>query len=399
MSVQPRQETPHHRPPRPASPNGEAQRPDSTQEQSIEIARGVLLLGVFHIHALHALIDHLGDTSNARLAWLQIKLLSGHVVLFFALSGLTSAALAERAPRVVLQRSLMLMLVAAGSHAIGVLILHALWQPWHSTFHLLSELVRPVVFGTGHANFVAWFFVVLAVVRLLAYVLSRHGRSFLLLTAIGVAVITGSIQVGLPPNLYEWRNWPAALLMFVLGMHIAPGWRVPHAIGLPAAIAGLALPLFNRPDLWSAGFCVGCEPQFVAQPTVGGYGFMPLYFAQEFAAVFGLLWLARLLSMTALAKTLAWIGRRSLQLLVLHGWVILSAYGLAGAIPLQSAGAWLFVAVLVANTMLHVLLYKLLSKPLGAFFMACSAASGRLTAMARVTARAARRTKASTSRH
>jgi hypothetical protein len=370
----------------------------SSKDQTVEIARGILLLGVFHIHALHALTDHLGDGSASRLAWLQIKLLSPHVVLFFALSGMTSAALATKTFAIVANRSLMLMLVAALSHAIGVLIQYALWKPWQSTMDVLTELIGPVIAGTEYVNFIAWFFVVLAVVRVLAFLLSWNWRVFVLVAAVAAAAIVVSRRLGLPDNLYEWRNWPAALLFFVLGTKIAIGWRVPHWAGLPATLGGLLLPLLNRPALWTDGLCLRCDPQFVAQPTVGGYGFVPLFFTQELLAVFGLLWLAGLLTATPVAHALAWVGRRSLQLLVLHGWVILSSYWLAAYIALPSAGAWLFLAVFAANTLLHVVLYNLLAKPLGAFFLACSAGSRKLVAMSRIAGRAARRRLAPASR-
>jgi hypothetical protein len=370
----------------------------SGKDQSVEIARGLLLLGVFHIHALHALLDHLGNGDAARLAWWQIKLLSPHVVLFFALSGMTSAALADKTFAIVAVRSLMLLLVAAGSHAIGVVIQYALWKPWQSSLDALAELVQPIILGTGYVNFIGWFFVVLAVVRVFAFMLAWNARLFVLAAAITVAAIAVSQRLGLADNVYEWRAWPAAMVLFVLGTRIPSGWRVPHWVGLPATIAGLLLPLINRPTLWTEGVCLRCDPQFVAQPMVGGYGFMPLYFAQEVVAVFGLLWLAGLLTRTPLARALAWVGRRSLQLLVLHGWIVLSVYGLAALVAAPSSGAWLFPAVFAANTLLHVLLYTVFSKPLGVFFMACSATSRRLVAMARAAARTARRRVAPPSR-
>lgn len=182
----------------------------SSKDQTIEIARGALLLGVFHIHVLHALLDHLGDAGASRLAGLQIKLLSPHVVLFFALSGMTSNALADKTFPIVARRSLMLILVAAGSHAIGVLMQYALWKPWRSTLDLLADIAGPIVFGTGYANFIGWFFIVLAVVRLLAFLLSWNWRVFVLMVAVAVAAIVASQRLGGPDNLYEWRAWPAA---------------------------------------------------------------------------------------------------------------------------------------------------------------------------------------------
>ena len=370
----------------------------SSKDQRVEIARGVLLLGVFHIHALHALLDHLGDGSASRLAWLQIKLLSPHVVLFFALSGMTSTSLADKAFSIVASRSLMLVFVAALSHAIGVLSVYALWDPWPSTLNLLKALAGPIVFGTGHANFIGWFFVVLAVVRVFAFLLGWNWRVFLLVAAIAVAAIVVSRRLGLPDNLYEWRQWPAALVLFVLGTRIGQGWRVPLWVGLPATLGGLLLPLFNRPALLAEGACLRCDPQFVAQPMVGGYGFMPLFFAQELLAVFGLLWLAGLLTTSPMARALAWVGRRSLPLLVLHGWIVLSAYGLASFVSAASAGPWLFVAVFAANTLLHVLMYRILARPLGVFFMACSTSSRRLVSMAHGAGRVAGHAAAPSSR-
>jgi fucose 4-O-acetylase-like acetyltransferase len=361
----------------------------SNKDQPVEIARGVLLLGVFHIHVLHWLVGHVADAGVAGLAWLQIKLLTPHVVLFFALSGMTSTTLADKNVALVVQRSLMLILVAAFSHVIGVLIHYALWRPWRDGIDPWAELLQPVVLGTGYANFIGWFFVVLAVVRVLAFLLSRDWRAFILVAALFVAAILACKRLGLPDNLYEWRHWPAALLMFLLGTRLTRWRRVPHWIGLPAAIAGLALPLANRPGLWAEGLCLRCDPQFVAQSMVGGWGFLPLYAAQEVLAVIGLLWLAGVLAQTPLAHVLAWVGRRSLPLLVLHGWVILATYGLAAYIAAPALGAWLFLAVFAANTLLHVLLYQLLAKPLGIFFTACSATSRRLVAAARAARRRA----------
>jgi peptidoglycan/LPS O-acetylase OafA/YrhL len=355
----------------------------SSKAQPVDVARGLLLLGVLHIHVLHWLVDHLADAGTARLAGLQIKLLTPHVALFFALSGMTSAELGNKSFAIVAQRSLLLILVAAFSHAIGVLIQYALWRPWRDGVDPWAEVLRPIVLGTGHVNVIGWFFIVLAVVRVLAFVLSSNWRAFTLVVTVAVAAIVACQRLGLPDNLYEWRHWPAALLMFLLGTRLARLQRVPHWIGLPAAVAGLVLPTFNRPGLWAEGVCLRCDPQFVAQPIVGGYGFWPLYAAQEALAVVGLLWLAWLLAQTSLAHALAWVGRRSLQLLVLHGWVILSAYGVIAFIAVPSAGAWLFVAVFAANTLLHLVLYKIFAKPLGLFFSACSASSRRLVAASR----------------
>jgi peptidoglycan/LPS O-acetylase OafA/YrhL len=347
----------------------------------IDVARGIVLLGVFYVHALYILLNHFGDPGVLQLAWLQIKLLAPHVVLFFALSGMTSAGLPEKSLRIVGNRAVLLILIAIFSHVIGVLIEHTLWKPWTPIGGLLKEIVKPIVLGTGHSTYVAWFFVVLAVVRCFAFLLASNRRHFFVALAVAAAAVGAAELLQFPGDFYEWRNWPAAFLMFLLGTYLVRGWRVPHAVGLTAAVVGLGLSLVNRPELFTEGICLHCDIQFVAGPEIGGQGVMPLYLVQELLTLIGLLWLSRVMAMTPLARALAWFGRRSLKLLVLHGWVILSFYGLAAHVLLESSSAWLFAAVFAGYTLLHFLLYEIVNRPLNRFMLACSQASRRLVAL------------------
>lgn len=357
----------------------------------VEVARGLLLLGVLHIHALYATLDHLGQVELAHQAQWQIKAMAPHVALYFALAGMTSRSLADKAWPVVLQRSLSLLLLALLSHALGVLIEHATWKPWTSALDVLLLMARPAVEGTGYSTFVAWFFVVLAVTRLFAFALARGWRHFAAALVCTAALVLLARRLGLPDNVYEWRNWPAALVLFWCGTRIASQWRVPPALGVLSVMAGLALPLINRPALWSDGVCLTCDAGFVAQPMVGGYGFMPLYFLQEGIAFIGLLWLAQGAAALAVGRFLAYVGQRSMPLLLLHGWVILTFYGLIGPLLPAQAGMWLFVAIFAINTALHLVLYRLLHRPLHRFIALCSAASHRLVQLLRAVPRMSRR--------
>ncbi len=360
----------------------------------VEVGRGLLLLGVFHIHALYAALDHLGNGELARQAQWQIKALAPHVALYFSLAGMTSRSLADKAWPLVVQRSLLLLLVALFSHTLGVLILQALSTPRKSALDLVVEIARPVVEGTGYSTFVAWFFVVLAVTRLFAFALAKGWQSAIAALACAATFVVAGRWFGLPDNLYEWRNWPAALVLFWLGTRIAPAWRVPHAVGVLSVIAGLALPLINRPTLWRDGVCLACDTSFVAQPMVGGYGFMPMYFLQEGIAVIGLLWLSQRAATLSVGRFLAYVGRRSMPLLLLHGWLILLLYGLIPYVVPRHGGAWLFVAIFAVNSALHLLLYRLLQWPLDRFIALCSAASHRLTMPLRAVLRGGHRRSA-----
>ncbi len=360
----------------------------------VEAARGLLLLGVFHIHALHAAIDHLGTGEVARLAQWQIKALSPHVVLYFALAGMTSRSLANKAWPVVLQRSLMLLVVALFSHALGVLLLYLFGQPRMSSVDALAEMARPIVDGTGHSTFVAWFFVALAVTRLFAFAWANGWPRFVAALGVAAGVVVAARWLGLAENFYEWRHWPAAVVMFLLGTRIGPTWRVPHAVGAVASVAGLTLPLVNRPALWSEGPCWSCDAAFVAEPMVGAYGFAPLYFVQAGVALVGLLWLMQAAAALPLGRLLAYVGRRSMPLLVLHGWLILSLYGFAPYLLPRWAGVWMFLVIFAVNTALHLVLYRRLATLLDRFIALCSATSRWLLARLRLAPGARRRSEA-----
>jgi hypothetical protein len=359
-----------------------------------EVARGLMLLGVIYIHVLIATLDHFGDTLNGRLAYLQIKLLAPNVAVFFALAGMSSRLLGAKAWPVVVQRSLMLVLLAWLSHVVGVVIQHLLWTPWPAALPLLKTLLRPLAYGIAHSTFVPWFFVVLAVARLFAYACARGWQVFLVALIGAVALVAAARAAGLPDNFYDWKRWPAAVLMFLIGMRLSPAWRVPHTLGLLGALGMLALSIVNRPALLREGVCLHCDLLFIAQPMVGEFGSMPAYFAQQGLAVIFLLWLSQQAAASHAARLLAYIGRQSIQLLMLHGWVILSFYGLMYYLLPRSVGAWVFVAIFALNVALHLALLRLLASPLGACLGWCSAASHRLAGALRSGALSWRRFRA-----
>ena len=340
----------------------------------VEVARGLLLLGVFHVHALYALLDHLHDPQFRALALLQIRFLTPHVVLFFVLSGMTSRALADKPAALMLHRSLSLWMLAVASHLVSVVIDHALWKPWSGAYPVVRDLAKPIVLGTGWWSF-GWFFVVLAIVRLFAYVWARDRRTFAA-AAVGSAVmIAASLLFELTDNFFEWRYWPAAFVLFVIGQHLHANLRIPHWAGVPATLAGLLLPVLNHPTVLTDGPCMACAPHALAEPMVGYFGLLPVFALQVGVSIVGLLWLAPFLSIGAPGRLLSFIGQRSMQFLVLHGWISFSVFGLVSYLPLASAGTWLFFAIVVINPLLHMALYRLLQTPLDRLIALCSSAS------------------------
>jgi hypothetical protein len=345
--------------------------PRATTLSPVEVARGVLLLGVLHVHALYGLLPAVDGARDAAASLLQMKMLTPHVVLFFALAGMTSRRLGDKPLRTVMHQSLLLLFIGAATHVLGMLVEHALWLPWNGWRPLLRDVGKPLLLGTGLLS-MAWFFITLAVVRLFAYAWTVGMRTFVIAAGIACVLIAASLMLGGPNNLYEWRNWPAAFVAFMIGQRIDAQRRVPHALGLPCALAGIVLPLTNHPLVLQEGLCLGCEIEFIAYPTIGGFGFAPLYFVQELLALIGLLWLVGLMGAGRLARMLAWFGRRSLVLLMLHSLIASALYGLYKAIDPPLGGVLFFALVLVVNPFAHYAAYRLLHQPANGFVALCT---------------------------
>jgi hypothetical protein len=334
----------------------------------------LLLLGVLHVHALYALIPSLESPSDLTAAVVQMKMLTPHVVLFFALAGMTSRRLAGKSLRSVLQQSILLLLVGAAAHVLGTLVEHALWLPWNGWYPLLRDIGKPLLFGTGLLS-LGWFFVTLAVVRMFAYTWGRSLVVFALAAAAVTLGVAASRALGGPDNLYEWRNWPAAFVAFMIGQRVSQDLHVPHAIGVPCFVIGLVLPLLNHPGLLNGGLSLHSHISFIAYPTVGGFGFAPLYFVQEFIALFGLLWLVRQFGAHHFARLLAWFGRRSLVLLMLHSCIASALYGLYKAIDPPIDGLAFFAVVLVVNPLAHFVAYRLVGRQADGVIALCARAA------------------------
>jgi hypothetical protein len=340
----------------------------------------LLLLGVLHVHALYALMPSLQHAPTIGASALQMKALTPHVVLFFALAGMTSHRLGEKPLQSVLHRSLLLLVIGAATHVAGTVVEHVLWLPWSGWYPVLRDIGKPLLLGTGLLS-LGWFFVTLAVVRLFAFAWARSFAVFALAAATVAALLVAAWALGLPNNLYEWRNWPAAFVAFLIGQRLPRDVSVPHSVGALCVVAGMVLPLMNHPTIPDDGLCLSCHPEFIAYPTVGAFGFAPFYLLHELLALVGLLWLVRQVGSTRFGRMLGWFGRRSLALLMLHGCIASALYGLYKAIDPALDGLPFFVVVLVGNPLAHALAYGLLGAPIEGFVALCSRAARRVVAI------------------
>lgn len=340
-----------------------------------ELARGYVLLGVLQIHSLIFFIGGGRPVDDFILSAIQVKLLAPQVAVFFFLNGMAVPKLGRKSARTIAVSSLMLVVLAAVSHVVGVALSEIIYGGAGSMRDLLREIFKPIVYGTGYCTFVAWFFVVLAAVRVLAYIFERNRMVFaaVAVALVGLVLLTQALH--LPDNLYEWRNWPAALLFFLVGMRINKDWQVPAWLGAPALPVALLITWFNTPDVLQTGLCWDCNLGFVSQPMVGQYGFFPLYVAQVTAFLLFVLWIAQVSRPAFFIRIIWLLGLFSLHFLLLHGWVIVVFYPLLSRILPAHESVWTFFVLLVMNPVAHALLFFALKPLLDRILAGCFAVS------------------------
>ncbi|MCT2398396.1 acyltransferase [Novosphingobium mangrovi (ex Huang et al. 2023)] len=326
-----------------------------------EVARGYLLICVFYIHAMIGVSIHMGP--NAWASLYQLKLLAPDVSAFFLLSGMAAPKLANKGIEPVLRNSATLLLFAIISHVVGFAII-LIGQSFPSAWDAAKAFGRPLVYGVGYSSFVAWFFVVLAIARVLAYLFLRSWIRFGVIAAALVALVWTTKKLGLPDNIYEWRNWPTATLFFLIGMKMPHGKAIPNWAAVTALILSTVLALINRHGLFRAGPCLSCDLHFVPQPMIGQYGSIFVYVPQQLLFGLFLVWAAQRSAGMMIGKVGQFFGQASLAILLLHGWVLLTLYpGMLTGMP-KFETPFLFVGIFSAAIVVHALLYVCLRTPL-----------------------------------
>lgn len=332
-----------------------------------EIARGILLLFVFYLHGVFVLVDHVGGPQAGPIAWFQNRLLAAHVALFFVLAGQSAANIGLRPLRSVLGRSLALLVLAAISHIPAVLFIDRVWEGRVARSQLLRDLTEPILLGTGYWTSVPWFFVVLAVTRLLAYAFVRSKAWFVVWSlAVAAAAWAGEL-LALTDNLYEWRNLPVALPLFIAGMYLPKRWSSPRWLVILAIIGAPLAAFANSPGAFHWP-CFDCDRLFVQQPFVGEMGLAPLLFVSLAFGYCLLSYTAAVLVGSRIGRAIQPFGRYSLRFLLLHGWLLVTIYPFAiGLLPKQEQWS-VFVGLFLILPPLHWFLFLLLRRPLSACY-------------------------------
>jgi len=330
-----------------------------------EIARGILLLFVFYLHALFAVVDHVGGPQAAPLAWSQNRLIAAQVALFFVLAGQTATSIERRPLRSILRRSLALLILAAISHIPAVLLFDLWGYEQLTSGQFLRDLLKPILLGTEYYTSVPWFFVVLALTRLLVYAFVRNKAWFIMSLLAVAATAWAGDRLGLTDNFYEWRNLPVALPLFLVGMHLPNGWSPPRWMMFIAVIGMPVTAFANSPGTFHWP-CFNCDRLFVQQPLVGEMGLPPLLYLCLGFGYCLLAYASAALVGSWLGRAIRPFGRNSLRFLLMHGWVLVTIYPLAVQF-FPHREHWLaYIGLALILPPAHWLLFLLMRRPLSA---------------------------------
>jgi fucose 4-O-acetylase-like acetyltransferase len=309
------------------------------RNQTIDLLRGMAMLLVIYGHALEMFFvpnmraDH-GFDRVAFQAWSLIY--SFHMPAFYFVSGMTAIYFATRPFRKILLTALTFILLADFAHLLGAVPFVGVAIYHHvPTIHIVKNVIRPFVAGWGYCLVLPWFLVSLALVQVLAW-LHIHAR------LMGKALIWfGVVAIYLLVHHYgklyfQAQSWAVGLAFFLAGReamwheHFIP--EKPRSVFLLLACLAAALLFFSYPlnrgcmlDPSQTCSAAAGTQVFAVSLLYGLIGFPPLFFFTAFAGIAALGFLALAMQGTRFMPALSWVGRNTLPLLILNGFVLVFA--------------------------------------------------------------------------
>ena len=325
----------------------------SKRDLGLDALRGFAMLLVMYGHSVVFFNDDIQPAGGVMFG--IFKFIYGfHMPLFFAISGYLFRPKSWRATS---KNSLMLIFVAILVHAlayIGSAIYNGEFPYW-------KGLIKPMLTLQGLYTGVVWFLVVLAFVQLIAHALyvATGSSRLMILCAVALASWLGagaSIQVF---NLGAW--WPA-LMCFFLGRLFSHYPKFREKIAAPGPLAvfvlvSMAASLANN----------GCSFSFMRACENSPWGFVVYFYNAEFGNIVLIILSAAAGSLATIALAdmfvaklqpgaifLAWVGQRTLDLLIINGfasWYVgahIAKYFYSSSIVMDTGFAALFVVVQIA---------------------------------------------------
>lgn len=330
------------------------------RDATYDVARGIGMVLVIYGHLLEAIFPARPDLGKPFIesAFVQWQIIySFHMMLFFLISGSVNRNLLNKSWPDVLRGSLRLLALAWVVHIIGAVLLIALnYAPdaRRSFYDAASTIFGPIFEGYYWSIGVLWFLTSLCFVQILAYAILRYFAS------IGVALAAMIISIGAMylPNYFLFKTWFPGLSFFVLGYLMAK-WQTRPPVWLSillfAAVIYLA-PLNSGCHFTLAQSCGNIGPdRFGVWMFAGMYGYIPLFYLTALLGSIAVVSLSRGLARFKASRVLDYMGRNSLQLFILNGFVAVFITPILAMLPWPHLNVLHYAALIVGIVGVHLL--------------------------------------------
>jgi fucose 4-O-acetylase-like acetyltransferase len=241
---------------------------------------------------------------------------------------------------------------------------------------MAAGIFGPILKGYYWSVGVLWFLTSLCFVQLLAYVLLKRFPA-LAVAAVAMAGTAASVDL---PNYFLLKTWLPGLSFFALGYFLAQRqWRIPLWLWVPLLAAVILLaPLNTGCPFTLDRTCsnVG-SGLFGVWMFAGIYGFLPLFFLSSLLGSVATISLsAGLARIRAASELFAYIGRNSLDLFILNGFVATFLNYYIAQIHWPQLNALYYAGLAIGMVALHLAAMLLLRPVLRAINSAAVAIAG-----------------------
>jgi fucose 4-O-acetylase-like acetyltransferase len=339
-------------------PEAQAQKRDATWD----IVRGLGMVLVIYGHLLEPIYPAHNGRPLIEAAAAQWQVIySFHMMLFFLISGVVNRNLPKKAWPDVLRASLRLLALAWVVHIIGAIVVLILYPEARSSLgNALWVIIDPILEGYKWSVGVLWFLSALCFVQIMAFfTLRRFPALAVVLVAMAATAITPYL-----PEQYLLKTWLPGLAFFALGYLFAQQQvRWPFWAFVPFIAAAILLAPLNHGCSFSFTGTCGSVP-FGVRMFAGSYGFLPLFFLSSLVGSLAVMCLSVGLGRVRGWELLAYMGRKSLELFIINGFVATFLFGYFWQMEWPHLTILHYIALFIGIVAAHLLALQVLAIPL-----------------------------------
>lgn len=350
----------------------------SGRNSLLDVCRGIGMMLVIYAHAIEITFSEKADISGAGFSQWQL-IYTFHMPLFFFVSGILHR---KKKLNDVLEAALTLILIAVLTHVLGCLAKRSF---------SLAGLLYPIMTLSFFSIVTTWFLVAQAFIVTLACLYQKSNGGIRVVVAAALLVMFFiTQQYGV--NTFQQQAVSVGLLFYGLGfvskqvrllegVQLLSGGKLVIAFGLLLACAAVLAPENRGCNFSVRQMCPDFHGHFGVMFANGRFGFFPLFAVSSIIGIIACIIAAALLMrlpFAQLERFLSWIGRNTLNLLVINGFFLaILQPEIAKRVHVDTTllGTTMWALGLTAT---QILLYPLLKEVMNKMTKLCRWVSGKI---------------------